>query len=100
MKTGLALFPYGLLMGDLVAVSDRPIAFDAERWMEVMKSTRLRGEPVVDGRDADSWTRLEVRARAIQAHCETRESLLSRISGARIITDDNMGEEWSAGSER
>ena len=98
MKTAFTVFPYGLRVGSFVSVSNTPIRLDRDGWLSVLRNYRIDGRLVLDpgipagqaGLDqlasyAESLTRSPS-----QDGLETRESVLSRIPAARVITDDNM----------
>jgi hypothetical protein len=88
-----------------IAVSDSPIVFDRDRLRSTLTAYRIDGQPVFDlSRPADR-ARLEQYASLAEskssdpnqerdAVLEGRASLLRRLKGMRLITDDNMGTEW------
>lgn len=98
--TGATAFPYALRFVNFLAVSDRPLRLDKEQWSRALAEYRIDGRPVFDLADpaqrqryedilhmADGWD-------APNGSLESRESLIRRLRGARVITDDNMGTEW------
>lgn len=104
--TGVTVFPYGLRVGNFLAVSDSPLTIDATRLRKTLLEYRIDGRPVLDpavpydARRLDEITSLTGRFVATdgedmrQPSIETAESIRTRCRGKRIITDDNMGTEW------
>jgi spermidine synthase len=101
--TAFTTFPFGVRFRSMATVSDSPISVDGERWRRVLSEYTLDGRPVFD------LTRPEGRAQldrivaltqtlntpsSRQSAFEWRESVLARLEGARLITDDNMAPEW------
>jgi spermidine synthase len=102
LRTGIAMFPYGVRVRNCLAASDSPIVVDKERWRRVLQSYKMNGHPVFDEANDrlfldhfvsladtlgpnDNWDDLE-----------TRDNMCRRLSTAKLITDDNMGDEWDA----
>jgi hypothetical protein len=86
-------------------VSDSPIQVDPERWRNILLSYRLEGKPIIDpGKSEDRDLLREILGHAatlpgdtyVSEGMETRENILRRTQGLRIITDDNMATEWRA----
>jgi spermidine synthase len=98
LKTALTVFPYGLRFMSFVAVSEKPIPFDRERWREVLEAYRIDGRPVLDVSAPEQRRRLEELTRAPDV--EDREMALRRLTGAGVITDDNMLAEWHPSVQR
>jgi spermidine synthase len=102
MKTAFTVFPYGLRMLNFVAVSDSPVALDSARWHDRLEQYTIEGRPVFDfDRELDRkrFESLVQLPRSIDltptsTGLESRESVLSRIPEARVVTDDNMLPEW------
>jgi spermidine synthase len=102
---GATVYPYALRVAGFIAVSDSPIVFDRDRLRSTLTAYRIDGQPVFDlSRPADR-ARLEQYASLAEskssdpnqerdAVLEGRASLLRRLKGMRLITDDNMGTEW------
>lgn len=92
MKTAATEFPHALRVNNFVAVSDAPFGFDRERWKSVLASLTIEGQPALDPNSSeDRRIRDDL---AGWSDLESRESLLLRTSGARVVTDDNMVVEW------
>jgi predicted membrane-bound spermidine synthase len=103
--TGATVFPYALRVSNFLAVSDSPINFDRERCKKILMGYRIDEQPVFDLSKADDRNALEQiislplansenRERGLDFSIENRSSLLSRLKGSELITDDNMGTEW------
>ena len=103
--TGATAFPYALRVANLLAVSDSPINFDRTRWRDVLIDYRIDNQLVFDlTRPTDRATlesmlslpqsTREDTAVGLDRSIEDRASLLHRLQGVRLITDDNMGTEW------
>jgi len=104
--TGVTVFPYGLRVGNFLAVSDSPLTLDAARLREALLEYRIDGRPVLDpavpadARRLGEMLSLTGRFVATDGEdmrrpsIESAESIRARCRGKRIITDDNMGTEW------
>ncbi len=90
--TGTSVFPHALQVGSFLAVSDRPLTFDRERFGLDLVNYRLDGHPVLDMTNARHRLRLEELVN-IPAPAD-REAIRKRYAGHLVITDDNMGVEW------
>jgi predicted membrane-bound spermidine synthase len=95
LRTGLGVFPHGISIGGMLAVSDRPVAFDEARWKGVLGRHLRQGRPLLDAGSAEGRALLERLGDRIRSSTQTRETILSRVGGAEEITDDNMGTEWT-----
>ncbi len=94
--TGVSVFPYGVMIGNSLAVSDSPILLDVERWKRVMAGYRMDGALVLDPADpADLKIRDKMIADDFTGN-ELADAIRARNKGKRIVTDDNMGTEWSS----
>ncbi|MEI9968167.1 MAG: hypothetical protein WDM87_05900 [Terracidiphilus sp.] len=86
-------------------MSDSPIVFDSAGLRSTLEAYRIDGRQVFDlSRPADR-AKLEQIASMSESKSsdpnqerdavhEDRASLLGRLKGLRLITDDNMGTEW------
>jgi hypothetical protein len=98
--TGASQFPYALRFVNFVAVSDAPLVLDKSVWREQLTNYTIDGRPVFDLSQANDRGRLEAvldltdRIDVDGSPLETREHMLRRLAGTRLITDDNMGTEW------
>lgn len=103
IATALRVFPYGLRVINFVAVSDSPIALDKERWLDVLHQYKIDGKAVFSPLSPQSekvLTAYVALADTINAPprffgFESSDSLRKRVRNLRIITDDNMGLEWT-----
>ena len=104
-RTGAEHFPYAVRFGPFMVVSDSPIQTDLDRWCNVLLNYRLEGKAIFDMQqqeDRDILKGLLDRAATlpddtyVSEGMETRENVLRRTRGRRIITDDNMATEWRA----
>jgi hypothetical protein len=103
LLTGTTVFPYGLRVGNFLAVSDRPFVLDAQRLRKRLLEYRIDDRAVLDPAVPDDARRLEemialthhfAASDANQPTIETTDSIRTRCHDKRIITDDNMGTEW------
>jgi spermidine synthase len=104
LLTGASAFPFSLRVFNFLAVSDAPISVDKRRWAESLRNYTLDGKPVFDLSDGTQRKRFnEVLSLVDTLHSqnpagdmrmELGDSLRSRLHGWRLITDDNMGDEW------
>ena len=93
-RTGLVVFPRGLLVHNILVVSDEPIKFERRRWEDLMYSYRLQGRPLFRrGREEDALALNQLTWR-VEQRLVGREKLLRGTQGCLEITDDNMGTEW------
>jgi spermidine synthase len=101
MATAIHVFPYALRFAGFMAVSDSPFKLDKELWKAKLAAYRIDGRPVFnfsnpyDREQFSAILRLADHVDVPAAVVETRASLLQRLKSVRLITDDNMGTEWS-----
>jgi spermidine synthase len=101
MATGIAVFSSALRVDNFLAVSDAPLKLDKDRWRSLLSDYRIDGKPVVNLSDAEDRAKLEKLLHLADeldvpgSDLESRASLANRLNGVRIVTDDNMGTEWS-----
>lgn len=98
--TGTTQFPYALRVVNFLALSDRPLAIDKEAWRRALTAYRLDGVPVFDLNRPHDQKRLEevlstADSAGDSAAMEYAGTIRQRCRQKRIITDDNMGTEWS-----
>jgi predicted membrane-bound spermidine synthase len=84
-----AVFPHLIGFQHWIAASSAPLAFDRERWTEVMRRYVVAGHSPLGG-DADERAVLGRIDKLLQPEPQLR----ARIAHAAPITDDNMGSEW------
>jgi hypothetical protein len=100
MATGLSVFPYGLRIANFLAVSDSPFTLDRDRWKEALTAYQIDGHPVFNlaiplhRARFDEVLHLADEPDNPKGIYESRASMLNRLKGVRLITDDNMGTEW------
>jgi len=107
MATGLSVYPYSLRIVNFLAVSDSPIVFDRDRWLNLLSTYQIDGRPVFDPLDPKLQQVLAIyRALAGTVNApprffglETSESMRVRLGRQHLITDDNMGREWAPQAE-
>lgn len=92
-KTGVTVFPYGLLLGGCLVVSDSVINVDTERWRQTIMKYRIDGRSVV-GNGKSSGDKIGELMTAYGS-LEYAAKIRQETAGARIVTDDNMAPEWS-----
>ena len=94
--TGLTVFPYGMLVGTALAVSDSPFQLDIERWKRVAAEYKIEGKPVFDWNDPQHQKRFDDLIRTFTWYGAAPQGSVLRAStkATRLITDDNMGTEW------
>ena len=104
LLTGVTVFPYGLRVGNFLAVSDSPITVDPAQMESCLRDYRIDGRAVFDlGKPLDSARFHQLVALTgnfntdeslDRPSMEYADSIRARCRGSRIITDDNMGTEW------
>lgn len=103
--TGAASFPYALRVSNFLAVSDSPIVFDRTVCEQALLDYTLDGRRVFDLSKPNDrrvldfigflpFRNSEVVGKYLDESIEGRSSLLNRLGENRVITDDNMGNEW------
>lgn len=104
-RTGATAFSYALRISNFLAVSDSPIDFDRELCKRVLMTYTIDNRLVFDPSSLAyrmalehvvelPYSNREKVGHYIDESLETRSSLLARLRGGRLITDDNMGTEW------
>ena len=107
---GLGLRPDDGRFANLMVGSRDRIEIDVERWEAVMEGCFIDGAPVLsDGESARGALALnKARLRAVDKpgasaddweSVETRQHILARTQGLRVVTDDNMDSN-GAGTNR
>jgi spermidine synthase len=104
MATGVRVFPYGMRLVNLVVLSDAPLQLHAMRWVNVLLHYRIDGKPVIDMSQEQDRRRLKEvllltatmdRTLPTDFTLESADHIRARTAHTRLITDDNMGIEWS-----
>jgi spermidine synthase len=104
-RTGCATFGNGFREINMLVVSPTPIKLDPQRLRNTLAAYRINGRPVLDMAEPKARARLEeivsslapppagqARPDALMEDCG---GILARTAGQALVTDDNMGEEWS-----
>jgi spermidine synthase len=104
MLTGVSVFPFGMRLANFMVVSDAPLPLDPERWLQVLTDYKIEGKPVFDlSQEAQRRRLVEVlsmtttvdRAAPTFFTLESAQHIRTRAAKVRLITDDNMGTEWT-----
>jgi spermidine synthase len=102
-RTGCMIFSYALREFNMMVASNEPLQFDPGRLRTVLENYSIDGQPAFDQSNQRHRARLEeimatvvpsALDRAGQGTVESCQSIKSRTQGLRLVTDDNMGEEW------
>lgn len=107
-RTAAQSWSHAIRFINFMAVSDSPLQLDKARWEAALAQYRIEGRPVFDLADAAQRARLQQvvsladtlgegygPGRKPGENLETRKGVLKRTEGLPVITDDNMGTEWS-----
>jgi spermidine synthase len=105
LLTGVTVFPYGLRIGNFLAVSESPLTFDQGHWRAALTDYVIDGKRVLDLNNPVHRAALDdLLALADTLHdpnpalamrLESAESIRNRLKGSTLITDDNMWGEWT-----
>jgi spermidine synthase len=103
MATALHVFHYGLRVINFLAVSDSPIIVDKDRWISTLRRYAIDGKTVFDPIDPAAQKMLAgymaladtLKEPPRFLGMESSDSMRARLGKQLIITDDNMGLEWS-----
>jgi predicted membrane-bound spermidine synthase len=101
--TGLHEYSYGLRVITFLMVSDSPIVFDKGHWFSVLNQYEIDGKKMFDANNPRGKLVLagynafadSVKERPRVLGMEAGDMLAQRLGARRIITDDNMGAEWT-----
>jgi predicted membrane-bound spermidine synthase len=94
-RTGAAVFPFAWRLVNFLAVSDTPFAPDFDRFARQLAAYRLYGGPALDLERDDDRALLDRIVSETKGDLEDRDDILRRTSGLELVTDDNMGTEWT-----
>jgi len=101
--TGLHEYGYGLRVITFLMVSDSPIVLDKAHWFSVLSRYEIDGKKIFD----DTRPRGQLVLAAYNAFAdsikapprvlglESGDVLAQRLGARRLITDDDMGAEWT-----
>jgi spermidine synthase len=103
IATALTVYPYGLRIINFVIVSDSPIVFDKQGWLDLLHDYRIDGQKPFDPVNpkiavvlaAYSALADSVNATPRFIGIENSDSQRNRLGAQHVITDDNMGREWA-----
>jgi predicted membrane-bound spermidine synthase len=103
VATGMSVFPFVMRIENSIVVSDSPLNFDRERWKASLLACVLDGKPLIDQTDPEQLKTLD-RVLNIPddptgkqgVSIEQNDEWRRRVHDLQVITDDNMGAEWSA----
>jgi len=101
--TGLHEYTYGLRVITFLMVSDSPIMFDKGRWFSVLNQYEIDGKKMFDVSTPRGQLVLaaynafadSVKERPRVLGMESGDVLARRLGARHLITDDNMGAEWT-----
>lgn len=94
LYTGASVFRHALRVMQFVVVSDSPIPMDLDRLKRRLWTYPREGKTVFDRSRPGDEARVNEVIAALSMELEREDSILSRLLGTRLITDDNMGTEW------
>ncbi len=105
LVTGLHEFNYGLRVISCLAVSDKPIVLDKQRWFSILSRYEIDGKKMFDSSTPHGRLVLagynafaeSVRHPNGMLSLEDGRALAERLGPRHLITDDNMGAEWTEG---
>jgi hypothetical protein len=102
-RTGAVVFDHALRFFNNMIVSNDPLVGDGTRLRAILTTYRIDGQPVFDLEQGHDRSRLDDIVSLLGRFTtppeldgfEKRAQILARTKGVRLITDDNMGTEWS-----
>lgn len=102
-RTGALVFPHALRFMNNMYVSPSPLVLERSRLKQVLVDYAIDGTKVFDLENAHHRSRLEHTLGLLDHFTtppdftgfERRSDVLVRTQGVRVITDDNMGTEWT-----
>jgi spermidine synthase len=98
--TGMAIFPHTMMVLNNCVGSDAPLVIDSARWRRILESYQIDGRPVFDLTSTEGRDDLE-KMLAVAQPDDRSGSLMDRrrmqaaYGSGKIITDDNLGEEYA-----
>lgn len=108
-KTGLTVFPHSVMLMNFFVGSPSPIVPDKARWRSVLEKWSIDGRPVFDLQTAEGREQLEKcvafadnegpwDSKVHFWRWMNRARMEERFGNAEIITDENLGHEFSWGN--
>ena len=101
LVTGASSFSHAMRISNFIAVSDNRLSLDKDSWRNYLLQFSVDGQPTIDRTNPTDLKLLDVlvshldRTDTQNSMFENRAHLMSRLASAPVITDDNMGTEWS-----
>lgn len=96
VRTGVGQYPHALTVRNYLVLSDAPLVFDAPRARSFVEAARSAGVPLFDPSRSEDRKQVDEILKSMQAGMTGHAALLERTQRERVMTDDNMGTEWSA----
>ncbi len=101
--TGLHEYSYGLRVITFLMVSDSPIVLDKGRWFSVLNQYEIDRKKMFDASSSRGQLVLaaynvfadSVKESPRMLGMESGDMLAKRLGSRRLITDDDMGAEWT-----
>ena len=99
-KTGLTVFPHTMMVMNTCVGSMTPITVDLARWRDVLSRYQIDGAPVFDldtpaGQQALDEMLAVAGPNDVTGTLMTRHTMEGLFGASRLITDDNLGEEYN-----
>ena len=97
--TGLAVFPHTMMVSNNCVGSDAPLLIDQARWRRILSTYRIDDRPVFDLSSETGRKELEQMLWVANPDNPSgslmfRPALETNYGTAKLITDDNLGEEY------
>lgn len=104
VRTGMEVFPHTMMIINNCVGSLQPLNIDRQRWRAVLEAYKIDGQPVFDLSTTEGRERLEKvllygltnEAPNHRSFLRDRRQMEELFGGAQIITDDNLGHEYSS----
>lgn len=97
-KTGCSVFPHSVRVGSFLALSDAPLSLDFDRLRERIFAYPRDGGTVLDRGSEEDRKRMDSTLRILRTMVRNREQMLASFpAGLPLVTDNNMGTEWTEG---
>lgn len=105
LKTVATHFADAYRISSFILAGDRPFTIDLDRWQRIVEGYSIDGHPILPAGSADAQRFVDGFRAMVENRdsasddafhsIESRASILRRAGTLAVITDDNMGEEWS-----
>ncbi len=105
-KTGASVFNYAARFEHFIFASQKPLAFEKNRWMKQVQNWKIDDELLLDLSTPKGKAKAEELVglfekigtlnpeNDLEPALEFRDDILKRTQEYKLITDDNMGAEW------